>query len=140
MSMERIITEELIKKYEGYLYEEEKAPATIRKYICDLRKLQKFAKGREIDKKRMIQYKESLHRDGNYTEGSANSILVAANCFFRYLEWQELTVKLFRIQREIFCPDGRYLTKAEYRKLVQTAKACRKRRLVMMTLPTVEEF
>ena len=54
MMMARIITNELLEAYEIHLYEEEKAVATIKKYICDLKKLQNFTQGREIDKSMMV--------------------------------------------------------------------------------------
>ncbi len=47
--MKKIITEELLKKYKAYLYEQEKSVATIQKYICDLKKLMDYAGGKELD-------------------------------------------------------------------------------------------
>lgn len=34
----RRITEKKIRNYEMFLYDEEKAPATVKKYICDIGK------------------------------------------------------------------------------------------------------
>ncbi len=45
--MGRVITEELLEQYEAYMYEEEKRPSTIKKYLSDVRKLQGFAAGQE---------------------------------------------------------------------------------------------
>lgn len=132
MIMEKIITDELLKTYETYLQEEEKAISTINKYLCDLKKLQNFAQGRAIDKKMMVEYKQYLINDRKYAEGSVNSFLVAANCFFKFLGWQELSVKLIRIQKEIFCPVNKYLTKNEYKRLVRTAKEYKNTRLTMI--------
>lgn len=64
--MKRIITEEKILQYQEYLYEEEKIVATIKKYICDLKKLLNYVAGREITKKLMIQYKEMLKEEKGY--------------------------------------------------------------------------
>lgn len=132
MMMERIITNELLKAYETYLYEEEKAVSTIKKYICDLKKLQNFTQGREIDKRMMVEYKQYLIGDGRYRESSANSFLVAANCFFQFMGWQDMSVKLFKIQKEIFSPAEQCLTKAEYKRLVRTAMEKKKIRLGMI--------
>lgn len=49
-----------LEEYREYLYEAEKSPSTIRKYMCDLRKLQTFFSGRELSKKGMVAYKEML--------------------------------------------------------------------------------
>jgi len=51
--MKRVITEQMLDEYREYLLEEEKTQATIKKYLCDIRKLAVYAAGREIDKKLM---------------------------------------------------------------------------------------
>jgi uncharacterized protein YozE (UPF0346 family) len=50
------ITEKLMEQYKGVLYEQEKSEATIKKYMCDLRKLLQYADGRELDKRLVIDY------------------------------------------------------------------------------------
>lgn len=130
--MERVITDEMLGGYETYLYEEEKRPATIKKYLADVKKLQIFADGREITKKRMIEFKTYLMEERQYKERSVNSFLTAANCFLRYMGWNDTCVKLNRIQNEIFCQEERFLTKEEYRKLVEEAKREGRVRLAMI--------
>lgn len=132
MMIKRIVTNELLEAYEIHLYEEEKAVATIKKYICDLKKLQNYTQGREIDKRMMVEYKKYLLEDEKYRESSANTFLVAANCFFQFMGWQDISVKLFKIQKEIFSPIEKYLTKAEYKRLVRTAMEQKKIRLGMI--------
>ena len=60
--MKRMITKEMLLQYQEYLYEEEKTTATIKKYICDLKKLLDYASGKEITKRLMIGYKEDLRK------------------------------------------------------------------------------
>ena len=132
MMIKRIVTNELLEAYEIHLYEEEKAVATIKKYICDLKKLQNYTQGREIDKRMMVEYKKYLLEDEKYRESSANTFLVAANCFFQFMGWQDISVKLFKIQKEIFSPIEKYLTKTEYKRLVRTAMEQKKIRLGMI--------
>ena len=74
-----LLTEELLLQYQKHLYEEERATATIKKYICDLKKLKDYASGREITKELMVRYKEELRK--KYKVTSINSFLVAANRF-----------------------------------------------------------
>lgn len=124
------ITEELLLQYREHLYEEEKTTATIKKYICDLRKLLDYASGREITKKLMVEYKEDLRK--RYKLTSINSFLVAANRFFEYIGWFGLRVKTYRIQKEVFIPENRDLSKAEYKKLVKMALRKGKKRLAMI--------
>jgi len=124
------ITEELLLQYRDHLYKEEKAAATIKKYISDLRKLLVYASGREITKELMIEYKSDLQKQYKLT--SINSFLVAANRFFEYSGWYGLRVKTYRIQKEVFVPENRDLSKAEYRQLVRMALQKGKKRLAMM--------
>lgn len=126
--MERIISEKLLEQYRGYLYEEEKGSETIGKYMRDLRKLLDYMGGKELDKARMISYKNFLIEQ-NYKISSINSFLVAANRFFEHNGWHDLRVKTFKIQQEAFCPEKRCLTKEEYKKLVNAALRSGRRRL-----------
>lgn len=130
--MERIITEQVLLDYEEYLYEEEKSAATIKKYICDLRKLVEYVGEEELTKKRMVLYKEYLREEKHYKLTSINSFLVAANRLFEYLQWYDLRVKTYRIQKEAFVPESRDLSKQEYKRLVRTARQKGKKRLAVM--------
>lgn len=130
--MEKMITEELLDGYREYLTLEEKAEATIKKYICDLEKLMEYAAGREITKKLMVEYKEYLRLKRKYKISSINSFLVAANRLFEYLGWYELKVRTYRIQKEVFVPESRNLSREEYRALVRAAKRKGKKRLAMI--------
>lgn len=116
------ITEKELMRYQEYLYDEEKSPSTIRKYMCDLQKLVNFLNGRELTKKEIIEYKNMLKSCGKYQMSSINSFLTASNKFFDYMGWQELKVKTFRIQKNAFLPESKNLTKQEYMRLVRTAE------------------
>lgn len=130
--MEKFITQEILLQYQEHLYDEEKSLATIQKYMRDLQKLLDYAAGREITKRLMIQYKEDLRDSNKYRTSSINSFLVAANRLFEYLHWYEVRVKIFRVQKEVFEPENKNLTKEEYVKLVKTAEKLGKRRLAMI--------
>lgn len=130
--MKRIITEQILLEYQEYLYEEEKAAATIKKYICDLEKLAKYAGGKEITKRMMVAYKEYLREEKKYKLTSINSFLVAANRLFEYLEWYDLRIKTYRIQKEAFVPENKNLSKKEYKRLVRMARQKGKKRLAMI--------
>lgn len=130
--MKLCITSELLENYENYLYEEEKSPATIQKYMRDLSKLSSFADGREISKQLVIEYKQHLRDAGEYKTSSINSFLVAANRFFEYMDCYELKVKTFKMQKETFVPETRELSKEEYKKLVRVAEQSGKIRISMI--------
>jgi len=126
------ITEDLIKQYRDYLYEEERSVATINKYICDLHKLMDYAGRRNLDKKLLISYKKALQKSGKYKTSSINSFIVAANSFFQYMKLYSLRIKTFKIQKEVFALEDRDLSKKEYEKLVRTALMLGKDRLAMV--------
>ena len=130
--MERKITGEILEKYRSCLYEQEKSNATIQKYMCDLNKLIEFVGERQLTKALMIEYKEYLRSEKNYKTSSVNSFLVAANRFFEYMEWYELKVKSLKVQKEVFMPENKELTKEEYKKLVGTAKKEGKEKIGMI--------
>lgn len=130
--MGRKITKEILEQYRAHLYKEEKSAATIDKYMCDLKKLQVFAGERELSKFLVIAYKESLRKEGRYKTSSINSFLVAANRLFEYQGWYDLRIKTFKIQKELFVPEDRELSKDEYKKLVLAAKENGKERLALI--------
>lgn len=130
--MEHIITEEILQKYSEYLDMEEKSRATIKKYICDVKKLMVYAGGQEITKKLMLGYKEHLRINKKYKLSSINSFLIAANRLFEYLEWYGLHVKTYRIQKEAFATGKMDLSMQEYKKLVAAARHKGKKRLAMI--------
>ena len=49
-------------------------------------------------------------------------MLASINSLFSFLGWAELKVKSIKLQRQIYCPEEKELTKAEYMRLVSTAK------------------
>ena len=129
---EYFITEQILKDYKRYLIREEKGKATISKYLCDIKKLAGYAGGRKITKELVLAYKEDLRTGHKYKLSSINSFLVAANRLFEYLGWYRLRVKTYRIQKEVFMPGGRDLSKAEYKKLVWAALHKGNKRLAMI--------
>lgn len=130
--MEWIITEQMIGGYQDYLKMEEKSKATIRKYLCDIRKLADYASGREINKDMMLSYKEKLLNKDNYKPGSINSFLIAANRFFIYMGWYGINVKTYKVQEETFRPESKCLSREEYFRLVKGARKKGRKRLVMV--------
>lgn len=115
------ITKELIKKFRRYLIEEEKAAATVEKYIRDINVFADWLGDKALDKETVLTYKENLTK--NYAPASVNSILASLNSFFTFNEWYHLRVKNLKIQRQIFVNKDKELTKAEYERLLTAAKS-----------------
>ena len=127
----RTITNSLLKKFREHLILEERSDATIEKYCRDVSVFAVFADGAEITKELAIAYKTKLKDDG-YAVRSINSMLASINSLFSFLGWHDLKVKTIKIQQQIFCPEEKELTKAEYTRLVNTAKANHNERLCLI--------
>ena len=117
----RILTEKQIAAFAIYLKSEEKSENTVEKYIRDVRAFAAYVGEAEITKETVISYKNKLISD-NYAVRSINSMLASLNGLFSFLGWTDLKVKSIKLQRQIYCPEEKELTKAEYMRLVNTAK------------------
>ena len=115
------ITKELIKKFRRYLIEEEKAAATVEKYIRDINVFADWLGEKELDKETVLIYKENLTQ--NYAPASVNSVLSSLNSFFTFNEWYNLRVKNLKIQKQLFANKDNELTKEEYERLLTAAKS-----------------
>lgn len=124
---ERKITENIILNFENHLSEQEKCPSTIEKYIRDVRAFSAFTGRKAITKETVILYKKHLQKD--YAVRSVNSMLASVNSLFAFLGWHDLKVKSLKIQQQVFCPEEKELTKAEYYRLCTAAKHKRNKRL-----------
>lgn len=116
----RFLTQEIISDFKEYLILEERSRATVEKYIRDVRAFSAFVNGAEITKEVVIEYKKYLQ--DSYAVRSINSMLASINSLFAFLGWQELKVKSIKLQQQIYCPEERELTKAEYTRLCRAAK------------------
>lgn len=117
----RILTKQLIEDFFCYLKSEEKSQNTMEKYLRDVRAFAMYLNGAEVTKETVIVYKGKLLSE-NYAARSVNSILASLNSLFSFLGWTDCRVKTIKLQRQIYCPEEKELTKAEYMRLVNTAK------------------
>lgn len=124
------ITEKTIKDFKNHLINEEKAPATVEKYIHDLTVFSTWLKGSALTKEKVIEYKEMLKN--SYAKSSVNSILASLNSFFDYKELYGIKVKNIKIQRSIFISREKELTKSEYERLLSAAKRHGKQKLFLL--------
>ena len=124
----RILTSEAIECFKKHLREEEKSENTVQKYLRDVQAFTAYSGGAEVTKETVIAYKNKLLSE-NYADRSVNSILASLNSLFLFLGWADLKVKSIKLQRQIYCPEEKELTKAEYMRLVNTAKQKGNKRL-----------
>lgn len=126
-----ILTLNEISQFSNYLRLAERSKATIEKYIRDVKAFSNYAGETPINKELIIAYKNKLISDG-YAIRSINSILASINSLLCFLEKSELRVKSIKMQKQIFRPEERELTKAEYIRLVKTAERRRQTRLALI--------
>lgn len=126
----RIITETLLVSFVQSLYNDEKSRITIEKYKRDIQKFVLYSGGQEINKPLILAYKAELEK--LYAVTSANSMLAAINTLFRFAGWYDLCVKQFKIQKAVYSPEEKELTKKEYEALIRTARAKQNERLSLI--------
>ena len=119
--MERTLTQNKISDFYTWLKSEEKSENTVEKYIRDVTAFMAYLGGETITKDSVIAYKSKLINE-DYAVRSINSMLASLNSLFGFLGWVDLKVKSIKLQRQIYCPEEKELTKAEYIRLVNTAK------------------
>ena len=121
------LTVEMENQFIRYLIQEEKSSHTVEKYQRDLKKFVQFLGGQEVTKDLVIEYKKSL--SDRYAATSVNSMLASLNHFMQFAGWLEFKVKQIKLQRQVYCPEEKELTKEEYYRLVNTAKLMKKDRI-----------
>ena len=127
----RLVPEMQLETYRQYLLDEERSRATVEKYLRDVKHfLEYLGADRTVNREKVRDYKEELR--AHYKIASANSMLAAVNSFFTCLGWNELKVKLFKIQRAQYCRPETEITESDYEKLIQSARASGDIRMSML--------
>ena len=128
--MLKTITQDLIDNFKNHLINEEKASATLEKYLRDIKTFYEWTKEEQIDKRKVLDYKEYLI--GKFAPASVNSVLSSLNSFFEFNKWYEMKVKMLKIQKQIFAQRSKELSKSEYERLLGAAKIKSNQRLYLL--------
>ncbi len=116
-----IISADKICKFKKQLCLEEKSEATIGKYIHDIKVFADFLGGFSVTREKAIAYKQHLI-DNSYAVRSINSIIASLNSYFTFAGLLDFRLKSIKIQRQIFCSEDKELSRAEYERLIKTAR------------------
>ncbi len=116
-----------LENFKQYLVSQEKSRATVEKYVRDVRMFAEFLGNSKPTRETVIVYK--IHLQINYAARSVNSMLASINCLFEFLNRYDLRVKMLKLQQQIFCPEEKELTKAEYARLCRAAERNHNNRL-----------
>lgn len=125
-----ILTAELTETFEKALREQERAGATVEKYMRDLRAFGVYVGDGEVNKQVVLDYKAHLQK--RYATASVNSVLSSLGAFFAFCERRDLCVKRIKQQKNVFAAREKELTRAEYERLLSAALDKGNRRLYLL--------
>lgn len=121
----------MLKGFEAWLREKEKSKRTVGKYIKDVSDFVRFTEA-EITRERILEYKE--HLCGKYKAASVNSKIAAVNNYLSFIGQDKLKMRSVRVQRNVFSANERFLTKNEYKRLLDAARKKERLYLLIQTI------
>lgn len=124
------VNQEMLRRYEGYLREQERSDSTVEAYLRCLRAFEQFLGGETLNKEALIRWKEVLA--SQYAARTVNTMLAAVNGFVAFAGCPQFRVRPLKIQRELFAKPERELSRAEYMRLVGAADRGGNRRLSLV--------
>ena len=126
---EHRLTVERIAAYGRYLRAEERAPATVEKYLRDVKRFAAWLGGEAVTKEAVAGWKERL--SDRHAPSTVNGALAALNGLFRFLGW-DFRAKFLKVQRRMFRDSSRELTRSDYDALIATARERGQDRLALL--------
>ena len=115
------LTADILTSYGKYLQQEERSPATVEKYMRDLRGFSAWLEGRAVTKRLAAGWKQEL-LDQGLSPATVNTKLSALNGLFRFLKWEDFRVRFLKLQRRVFRDTARDLGREDYSRLLDAAK------------------
>lgn len=119
------ITYEQISAFESRMIREEAAPSTVKRYVGIIREFVLFQGEQTLTKEILLKWREGMKG----CPATANVAAAAMNRFLAFLGMQGMALKYLKVQRSIFRPAEKELTKEEYKRLVRTAEQGKRIRL-----------
>lgn len=125
------LSERNVEKFEQALLQEERERSTIEVYLRSLRRLIAWTGEKSINKESVLRWKSALIEQG-YSSVTINTMLAGVNKFLECMGYGRDKVRYLRVQRRVFRPSGKELTREEYRRLVDTAEQAGNHRLALL--------
>lgn len=125
------LTASRIAAFGQHLRREERAAATIEKYLRDVREFSAWLDGRPVTKETALDWKRRLLTEG-LSPATVNGKLSALNGLLRFLGREDCRVKLLCLQRRVFRERGRELSREEYLRLLDAARSSGRERLELL--------
>ena len=131
MQKENFLNSAHITEYAHCLQLEERAPATVEKYLRDIRSFARWLEGEAVTRETIAGWKEHLLAEGR-SPSTVNAALAALNGLFRFLGWTDCRARFLKIQRRMFRDSGRELTRCDYDRLIAAAQGRGQERLALL--------
>ena len=128
---ERILTPEQIAAYGRHLKQEERASATVEKYLRDIQAFACWLDGEAVTKEAVTDWKEHLLAERR-APSTINTALAALNGLFRFLGWENCRARFLKIQRRMFQDPARELARSDYDRLITAARELGRNRLALL--------
>ncbi len=125
------LTAERIAAYGRYLKQEERTPATLEKYLRDVRAFSLWLDGEAVTREAVTGWKDRLLAERR-APSTVNAALSALNGLFRFLGWEGCRARFVKVQRRLFRDPARELTRPDYDRLIATARELGKERLALV--------
>lgn len=120
-----------LEAYRCNLCEQERSTATIEKYCRNVKRFRRWLpEGAGVEKSTVIRYKAGLMQQ--LSPAGVNAHLAALNSFFRFAGWQDCIAKPLQIQRQVFSPPEKEITREEYMRLLEAAREKSDNRLFLL--------
>ena len=120
-----------LDRYRDHLLQEERAPATVEKYLRDAGAFAAWLEGRPVSKELVHAWKEALIAQGR-APATVNAKLAAVNGLLVLLGAERCQARYLKLQRRAFRESARELTRGEYQRLVDAARRGGQTRLELL--------
>ena len=118
---EKTLCERDLLAYEQHLLREERTPATVEKYLRDVRSFADWLDDGPVTREAAALWKDALLAKG-LSPATVNAKLSALNGLFRFLDWKDCRVKFLKLQRRAFRDASRDLSRDDYQRLLAAAQ------------------
>lgn len=127
----RTLTARHIQAFSDYLFQEERAKATVEKYLRDVNAFITWQSQSAVSKETVLEWRETLLETG-LSPTTVNAKLSALNSLFHFLGWEDCRVKFLKVQHRTFRESSRELTRDEFGRLLDAARSQGRERLELM--------
>lgn len=119
-----------LQAFEQQMRENERAEATIQKYMRELHQFAAYLGTRRLDKEAVLGYRNELLEKNK--PRTVNGKLSAVNAYLRFLGLERCRVRLLRLQSVHFAEENRMLQQAEYQRLIAAAEQLKNERMSLL--------